>query len=161
MIIPAGRILKGVDTVELPLSIKKIFKIDTKTPSRVTTRKEEYVFRKLQEVEFTDSFVFEPRSQYEVMFEQYVIIPAGACSIVTSTHELIENLLFVTGGLYDTGFNGHVGATIHNTNRSPITISDLGSVCKMYFYKSENVGQYSGSYSHSKEVHWADNKEYH
>ena len=158
MIIPASRIVKGIDTIDLPLSIKKIFKIDNKTPSRVTTRKEEYVFRDLQEMEFSDSFVFEPRTQYEIMFDEYVSIPEGVCSIVTSTHFLIQHLLFVTGGLYDTGFNGHVGATIHNTSKSPITIKHLNKICRMYFYKSENVGQYAGSYSHSREVHWSETR---
>ena len=86
---------------------------------------------------------------YDGMSDIYVNVPDGvACQlIIRSTFN--RNGIFLTSGLYDSGFKGHIGFAIHN--RSGKAQIGVGTrIGQIIFVESENALQYAGGYNHNK-----------
>lgn len=100
-------------------------------------------------------FKLSPGSVYDALSDFYIEVPEGvACSfIVRSTFN--RNGVFVTSGLYDSGFKGNLGFAIHN--RAGATMVAPGTrVAQIIFHKSESEGVYEGGYNHEKGTHWSE-----
>lgn len=91
------------------------------------------------------------------MSEMYVEIPEGvSCSfIIRST--LNRNGLYMTNGLYDSGFKGNLGFAIHNRS-GQAHIAPGTRVGQIIFQKSESEGTYEGGYNTEKGAHWTEEK---
>lgn len=114
----------------------------------------------LSPVEHSDGvkyFKLSPGTVYDAMSDFYIEVPENvACSfIVRSTFN--RNGVFVTSGLYDSGFKGNLGFAMHN--RGGLTLIAPGTrVAQIVFHKSESEGIYEGGYNHEKGTHWTESK---
>ncbi len=90
---------------------------------------------------------------YDGLSDIYVKIPLGVACLLVSRSTLIRNGLFITSGLYDSGFYGHIGCVIHNT--TGISRIEPGTrIGQIIFVASPNSGAYNGSYSHQQNTLW-------
>ncbi len=89
-----------------------------------------------------------PETVWDCLSDVYVKLPEGvACQlIIRSTFS--RNGLFLTSGLYDSGFEGHVGFALHN----PIGRTKIATgtrIGQIIFVESKNAKMYEGGYNHA------------
>ncbi len=87
-------------------------------------------------------------SVYDGMSDIMVDLPEGvACELIIRS-TLNRNGLFLTSGLYDSGFKGHIGFAIHN--RSGLArIGTHTRIGQIKFVAAETSGMYAGGYNHT------------
>ena len=98
-------------------------------------------------------YTLSAHDSYDCLSDVYVDLPDGvACKlIIRSTFN--RNGIFLTSGLYDTGYKGHIGFMLHN--RSGLALIERGvRVGQIEFYASDSAGQYSGGWNHAQNTHW-------
>jgi len=94
----------------------------------------------------------QPHTVVDFMSNMYVEIPEGvACQlIIRSTFN--RNGLFLTSGLYDSGFRGHIAGALHN--RSGVALIAPGTrLGQIVFISSDSAGVYAGGYNHEQGTH--------
>lgn len=95
---------------------------------------------------------------YDVTSDFYVDIPKGVAAEIIVRSTLNRNGLFVTSGLYDSGFKGHIGFMLHN-RQFDAKISQHTRIAQIKFIQSEESDiMYSGGYNHEQGQYWADMK---
>jgi len=86
---------------------------------------------------------------YDGMSNFVVDLPEGvACElIIRSTFN--RNGIFLTSGLYDSGFQGHIGFAIHN-RCGDAKIGQGTRIGQIKFVASDRSGMYAGGYNHGE-----------
>ena len=84
---------------------------------------------------------------YDGLSDIYVDIPDGVAAMLVTRSTFTRNGVFITSGLYDSGFKGNIGFTIHNW--LGVTTIGVGTrIGQIIFVESENARQYAGGYNH-------------
>jgi deoxycytidine triphosphate deaminase len=120
------------------------------------------VMRKLDKIEpkqcgNTGTFFEIPgNSVVDFSSSMYCRLPRGVAAYLVVRSTLNRNGLFLTSGLYDSGFNGPVAGTIHN--KGPVAHIAPGTrIGQIIFIRSEiSDVLYSGNYNVSEGNHWTD-----
>lgn len=94
---------------------------------------------------------------YDAISDFYVDIPEGVAAELIIRSTLNRNGLFITSGLYDSGFKGHIGFMLHNRG-GYAEIAYHTRIAQIKFVKSDSAGMYAGGYNHKQGQHWADMK---
>jgi len=102
-----------------------------------------------------DYWTLDAYTAYDFMSDFYVEIPDGvACQLIIRS-TLNRNGLFLTSGLYDSGFKGHIAGAIHN--RSGCAFIEPGTrVGQIIFIESVSAGMYAGGYNHEEGTHHSE-----
>lgn len=159
----------------IDFSVEKLFSINP-TPFYLSNNKKRRVMRTLTPVQLTDSqsvghifkdlnpeiinerisgWLLEPGGSYEGTSTMYVEVPPNMAAFLMIKSTLNRNALKMISGLYDSGFKGNIGFTIHN----PIGYSfiEIGAlVGQIMFVDSESVGLYAGHYNTTDGQHWTE-----
>ena len=90
---------------------------------------------------------------YDGTSDMFVSIPQGYAAILWTRSTFARNGVFIMSGLYDTGYNGHVGFTIYTVG-GPIEIEKGTRIGQIGFIKAENAGVYAGGYNHQQGSTW-------
>ena len=87
---------------------------------------------------------------YDGLSNVYVKLPEGvACLPVIVRSTFNRNGIFLTSGLYDSGYEGHIGFAVHNwLGRAQIGVGTR--IGQLAFVKSEEAGLYAGGWNHEK-----------
>lgn len=94
-------------------------------------------------------------SVFDGMSNVYVDIPEGVAALLIVRSTFNRNGIFITSGLYDSGFSGNLGFAIHN--RSGAAKIGVGTrIGQIIFVKSENALMYAGGYNTEKGQHWSE-----
>lgn len=94
-------------------------------------------------------FELEPNKSYQFLAEGTVTIGDGEAGFVITRSTLNRNGLFVTSGLYDTGYSGVMAGAIHN--RSGKAVIHKGTrIGQFLIWESEALSQYDGDYGSGK-----------
>lgn len=101
-------------------------------------------------------FKLDAHSCYDAMSDIYVSVPEGVAAFLIVRSSLNRNGLFITSGLYDSGFKGNIGFFIHNNASSPAYLQEGVRVGQIIFVKSDSHGVYSGSYNTQPGQFWND-----
>lgn len=92
---------------------------------------------------------------YDLMSNVYLELPPGVIAklIVRSTFN--RSGMFLTAGIYDSGYVGHVGCVLHHPLAINTAIAVGTRIGQVEFWQAEVSGDlYSGGYNHSKGTHW-------
>lgn len=93
------------------------------------------------------------KASYDCMSNFYVEVPEGVAAYLIIRSTFNRNGLFVTSGLYDSGFKGHIGFVLHNVIGQ--TYLEQGvRVGQIIFVSSENAGVYAGGWNHEQGTHY-------
>ena len=94
----------------------------------------------------------------DIMSDFFVTIPTGVAAFLIVRSTLNRNGLFITSGLYDSGFSNNIGFVIHNDGPTAF-IAPHTRVAQLVFVKSEDSGiLYNGTYNQNKGQHWSEIK---
>jgi deoxycytidine triphosphate deaminase len=94
-------------------------------------------------------------SVYDVMSDMYVEVPEGMCAILFTRSTFTRNGIFITSGLYDTGFKGHVGCTIY-TFGGQTAIERGTRIGQIAFFEAQNAHVYQGGWNHQQGTHYTE-----
>lgn len=98
----------------------------------------------------------EAGKSYDFASDFYVSLPRGVAAELIVRSSLNRNGLFITSGLYDSGFSGPVAGVIHN----PLGYSEIyphTRIGQIKFVTSDSADLYAGGYNTDKNKHWTQN----
>jgi deoxycytidine triphosphate deaminase len=87
---------------------------------------------------------------YEVVMENIIEIGEGEAGWVITRSTLNRNGVFLTSGLYDSGYHGVMAGAMHVTT-GPLTIRKNTRIGQFLLFKAESLHKYNGSYGLNKE----------
>jgi len=90
------------------------------------------------------------RTSYDGMSDMFVELPVGVACMLIVRSTFNRNGIFITSGLYDSGFEGHIGFIIHNMS-GPAKIAAGTRIGQIMFIQSENAKMYASGYNMEKE----------
>lgn len=92
---------------------------------------------------------YEFESSAYVDLTKYPALQSAIASEVIVRSSLNRSGVFITAGLYDTGFAGYLGGVIHNP--AGTTRIAVGTrIGQIKFISSDNAGEYAGGYNQPK-----------
>lgn len=95
------------------------------------------------------------QGSWDCMSDFYVEVPPGVAAYLIIRSTFNRNGLFITSGLYDSGFKGHIGFVLHNL-LGHTTIQQGTRVGQIIFVSSENAGVYAGGWNHEQGTHHSE-----
>lgn len=132
----------------IDLRVEKIFKI---LPTDFVISETEKIHRKTEEIPLTltNKWALNPGS-YEVIMEGEITIGRGEAGWVIVRSTFNRNGVFLTSGLYDSGYSGKMAGVLHVTTGKMI-IEKGTRIGQFLLFTSETVGLYNGSYGANSE----------
>lgn len=87
---------------------------------------------------------------YEIIMENMVSVPAGYAGWVITRSTLNRNGLFITSGLYDSGYSGVMAGALH-VKHGPAVIQRGSRVGQFLMFEAETLSMYDGDYGVGKQ----------
>lgn len=87
-----------------------------------------------------------PRTSYDFLSNFEIFVPARMSALIIVRSSLNRNGLFVTTGVYDSGFAGNIGGAIHNNAKGYSYIAPGTRIAQVLFVETDNVKMYDGQY---------------
>jgi len=133
----------------IDLRLERVFVLH---PTEFIIDEETKVHRRKTEQNTDDKgyFHFLPGS-YEISFEGIVSIGHDEAGVVITRSTLNRNGIFITSGLYDSGYVGSMAACLH-VNGGEAWIKKGTRIGQFITLKSEAVSSYDGDYGLSKQM---------
>ena len=131
------------------LRVKKIFEINKKSPFIIS--EEDKTHRGSTEVQPDEEGWFNlERGTYEIVMENVVSVGEGYAGFVITRSTLNRNGLFITSGLYDSGYHGVMAGCLH-VRVGPAKIKKGTRVGQFILFEAETLSMYDGSYGIGKQ----------
>jgi deoxycytidine triphosphate deaminase len=145
--------LTNVDAVMISpnavdLRLGKVFRIHPNTFTLSETQKGHRGSVELQPDE--QGFWHLEPGTYEVVMENIIEVGEGEAGWVITRSTLNRNGVFLTSGLYDSGYHGVMAGAMHVTT-GPLTIRKNTRIGQFLLFKAESLHKYDGSYGLNKE----------
>lgn len=93
----------------------------------------------------SDGYYYLPEGTYEVVMENIIHVGADEAGWVITRSTLNRNGLFITSGLYDSGYHGVMAGALH-VRGGPAKIKKGTRVAQFLLFKAEALSEYNGSY---------------
>lgn len=93
---------------------------------------------------------------YDFMSDFHVTVPQGVAALLIVRSTFNRNGLFVTSGLYDSGFDNKIGACLHNRGDTAF-VAPRTRVGQIMFVESDSAKLYAGVYNDNAGQHWSSN----
>lgn len=87
---------------------------------------------------------------YEVVMENIVTVGADEAGWVITRSTLNRNGVYITSGLYDSGYNGVMAGAMH-VRGGPVKIQKGTRIAQFLLFKAEALTLYNGSYGINSE----------
>lgn len=143
-----GKEIPGFDEVQvqpnaIDLKVESLMQIDD-TMFTIDEDKKEH--RGSKSVPTKDGYwQLEAGKRYEVIFEGVVDIAEGEAGWVITRSTLNRNGLFLTSGLYDSGYKGVMAGCLHVTS-GPAQIKKGTRLGQFILFTAESLSSYDGDY---------------
>jgi deoxycytidine triphosphate deaminase len=139
---------KDVQPNAVDLRLGKVFAINDGDFTIDETQK---VHRGSKPVElWEDGYYYLYPGSYEVIMENEVEVGQGEAGFVITRSTLNRNGVFLTSGLYDTGYNGVMAGVMH-VNCGRMKIQPGTRIGQYLNFDAENIGSYDGDYGKNKD----------
>ena len=139
---------KDIQPNAVDLRVDKIFKVSTKEFVISEDSKEH---RGSEEIEpDMDGWFYLEEGHYEVVMKNMVNVGRNEAGFVITRSTLNRNGLFLTSGLYDTGYKGVMAGMLH-VNIGPARIKKGTRIGQYLNFEAESIKVYDGSYGEGKE----------
>lgn len=90
-----------------------------------------------------------PEGHYEVVMQNVIEVGEGEAGWVITRSTLNRNGVFLTSGLYDTGYHGVMAGMMH-VSCGPMRLRKGTRIGQYLSFNAENLGKYEGSYGIGK-----------
>lgn len=131
----------------IDLRIDKLYMLKN-LPFRIS--EDEKVHRGTNELPTSDGWWHLYPGQYEIIMEGTVKMAPDEAGFVITRSTLNRNGLFITSGLYDSGYEGVMAGCLH-VSGGRASIKKGSRVGQFLLFKAESLHQYDGDYGTGKE----------
>ena len=131
------------------LRVKKIFRIHKASSFTISEEIKQHR-RTSEELPDEDGWWNLDRGTYEIIMENVVSIEEGYAGFEITRSTLNRNGVFITSGLYDSGYKGVMAGALH-VNCGGAYIVPGTRLGQFILFKAESLNQYDGSYGTGKE----------
>ena len=139
---------KDVQPNAVDLRLGKVFNIKDKT---FTIDEEQKIHRGSEEHEiWEDGYYHLYPGSYEVIMENEIEVGMGEAGFVITRSTLNRNGVFLTSGLYDTGYHGVMAGVMH-INCGKMKIKPGTRIGQYLSFKAEALHKYDGDYGKGKD----------
>jgi dUTP pyrophosphatase len=91
-----------------------------------------------------------PKGVYEITFDSEVDIGSDEAGLIVPRSTLNRNGVFITSGLWDSGYNGVLGAALHNYG-GPMLVKRGTRLAQLVIWKAESLFDYKGQYGRNED----------
>jgi deoxycytidine triphosphate deaminase len=98
------------------------------------------------------------RTSYDGMSNVFVRVPENVVVELIIRSTFNRNGIFLTSGLYDSGFEGHIGFVLHNMS-GPAIIAEGTRIGQVKFIEAQSADMYTGGYNTAVGQHWTENED--
>ncbi len=131
------------------IRLDKLFRVDANSPfilsEDIKQHRKSYPVPLIESEDGSGSAYHIDKGQYEFSTSHHVTIADGEAGTIVPRSTLNRNGLFITCGLYDSGFNGEIGGMIHCNG--PAVIYHDTRIGQFVLYTAETLHLYNGSYN--------------
>ena len=134
------------------LRVDKIFRMDLANPFIIGEENGKEVKKHRGSLELytnDEGYWFLNPGSYEIVMENIINVGADEAGWVITRSTLNRNGLFITSGLYDSGYNGVMAGALHVTSAAKIKKGTR--VGQFLLFKSQALKKYDGDYGIGKE----------
>lgn len=131
----------------IDLRLGKVFTINS---SLFELSEEGKKHRGTNEIVPDDGWYHLAEGTYEVVMENIVTVGPDEAGWVITRSTLNRNGVFITSGLYDSGYNGVMAGAMH-VRGGPVRIKKGTRVAQFLLFKAEALTLYNGSYGLNSE----------
>jgi deoxycytidine triphosphate deaminase len=132
----------------IDLRLKKVFQISSDDVFSIDEKHKKHRATIELQPDENGYFNLSP-GHYEVVMENEVNIGAGEAGWVITRSTLNRNGVFITSGLYDSGYNGVVAGVMH-VNVGQMRVQVGTRVAQFLLFKAEALYSYDGDYGKGK-----------
>lgn len=101
-----------------------------------------------------DAWVVKGGYAYEITSDLYVNVPEGVICELIVRSTFSRNGMFLTSGIYDQGFKGHIGCVLHVPYTNGFVEKGV-RIGQIKFWQAQSAGQmYAGGWNHSQGSNW-------
>ncbi len=131
------------------LRVKKIFRIHKASSFTISEEIKQHRRTSEEKPDENGWWVLD-RGTYEIVMENVVSIEEGYAGFVITRSTLNRNGVFITSGLYDSGYHGVMAGCLH-VRVGPMKIQRGTRVGQFLLFKAETLSLYDGSYGIGKQ----------
>ena len=92
---------------------------------------------------------------YDITSNVYVEVPEGMAAFIVGRSTGNRNGIIITSGLYDSGYKGHIGCTLHN-HCGDTYLEEGTFIGQIVFMDADSAKLYAGGYNNAVGEHWTD-----
>jgi deoxycytidine triphosphate deaminase len=130
------------------LRVAKIFRIEPGSVFEISNEHKKH--RRTREIQpDAEGYLYLEPGHYEVVMENIINVGANEAGWVITRSTLNRNGLFITSGLYDSGYHGAMAGALHVTVGSA-KIKKGTRIGQYLCFDSESVSMYNGDYGLNK-----------
>lgn len=107
------------------------------------------------ETDADGNWLLEGGRVYDGTSNIFVKVPKGVAATLFTRSTFARNGIFVVSGLYDSGYEGHIGFTIY-TIGGPAVITPGTRIGQIGFLSADASSVYAGGYNHQQGTHYAE-----
>lgn len=139
---------KDIQPNAVDLRLGKVFKINIEKDLVLSEEVKEHK-GSIEQEPFEDGWYYLYPGAYEVIMENEIEVGHGEAGFVITRSTLNRNGVFLTSGLYDTGYNGVMAGVMH-VRAGRIKIKPGTRIGQYLNFDAENIGHYDGDYGKGK-----------
>ncbi len=149
---------KQIQPNAIDYTLDKVFRVELDLPFLINeTRKSMRGFNPYEpgpayingEVVEENGWIIDEHSMIDCLSDMYVRLPEGVAAMLIPRSTFVRNGLFTQNGLYDSGFEGHIGTILHN--RAGTAVVGQGTrLGQIMFIEAGTSGLYAGGYNHEQ-----------
>jgi len=123
----------------------RVESIHLKAPKPFAIDESEKLHRGILPCPMKDDYYLLENGMYEIIMEGIVTIGPDEAGYIITRSTLNRNGLFITSGLYDSGYSGVMAGALH-VSGGPASIKKGTRVGQFLLFKAESIKQYDGDY---------------
>jgi len=132
------------------LRLDKVFKINDENVFEISNEHKKHRGTKYELKPDREGYFFLEPGHYEVVMENIVRVGEGEAGWVITRSTLNRNGLFITSGLYDSGYHGSMAGVLH-VMVGPARIKKGTRIGQYLSFEAESLSMYDGDYGLGKE----------
>lgn len=158
-----GNIEKYIQPNAIDFDVSRIFELDDSSIAYLS--EESKIIRSSKEISPIEKPHYNEKvwhlyhnKCYDFTSNFHVKLPAGVAAILIVRSTLNRSGIFLTSGLYDSGYNGSVAGMLR-IHGGDLFLAPNTRIGQIKFIRSEDSGiMYTGGYNHSANSHWTESK---
>lgn len=148
---------KQVQPNAIDFTLDEVRWLDSKTPAKITESMKQMRDCPVFATDELGMWTLSGGQVYDGTSEIYVEVPEGVAAILYTRSSFTRNGIFITSGLYDSGFKGQIGFTIYTIGGNLI-VAPGTRIGQIAFVKSDSAGVYAGGWNHKQGTHYSEDK---